>query len=32
MLNLLIQTIEQAQSAVDAAQASVREVRRNWNL
>jgi hypothetical protein len=32
MLNLLIQTIEQAQAAADAAQASVREVKRNWNL
>ncbi|MGL5941944.1 MAG: hypothetical protein ACRC2S_16540 [Waterburya sp.] len=32
MLNLLIQTIEQAQAAADASQASIREVKRNWNL
>jgi hypothetical protein len=32
MLNLLAQTIEQGQAAVDAAQASVLEIRRDWNL
>ncbi len=32
MLKLLVQTIEQARVAVDAAQASVREIKRNWNL
>lgn len=32
MLNLLDQAIEQAQAAADAATASVREIKRNWNL
>ncbi|MBV9387582.1 MAG: hypothetical protein JOZ78_14275 [Chroococcidiopsidaceae cyanobacterium CP_BM_ER_R8_30] len=32
MLVLLDQTMEQAQAAVDAAQASVREIKRNWHL
>jgi hypothetical protein len=32
MLNLLSQTIEQAQTAADASQASIREVKGNWNL
>jgi hypothetical protein len=32
LLNLLIQTIEQAQAAADASQASIQEVKRNWNL
>jgi hypothetical protein len=32
MLNLLTQTIEQAQAAASAATASVREIKRNWNL
>ena len=32
ILNLLARTIEQAQAAADASQASVREIKRNWNL
>jgi hypothetical protein len=32
MLNLLAQTIEQGQAAVDAAQASVLEIRSDWDL
>jgi hypothetical protein len=32
MLNLLAQTIEEGQAAVDAAQASVLEIRRDWDL
>ena len=32
MLNPLAQTMEQGQAAVDAAQASVQEIRRDWNL
>lgn len=32
MLNLLAQTLEQAQAALDAAEGSVREVKRIWNL
>ena len=32
MLNLLYQTIEQAEAAGEASSASVREVKRNWNL
>ncbi len=32
MLNLLVQTIEQSRPALDAAQASVQEIKRNWNL
>jgi hypothetical protein len=32
MLNLLVQTIEQGQAAVDAAQASVLEIRSDWDL
>ena len=32
MLNLLTQTTKQGQAAVDAAQASVQEIRRDWKL
>lgn len=32
MLNLLAQTIEQGQAAVDALQATIREVRGGWNI
>lgn len=32
MLNLLAQTLEQARAALDAAEGSVREVKRIWNL
>jgi hypothetical protein len=32
MLNLLDQTIESGQAAVDAAQASVQEISRDWSL
>jgi hypothetical protein len=32
MLDLLAQTIQRGQAAVDAAQASVEEIRRDWNL
>ncbi len=32
ILNLLLQTIEQAQSTADASQASVLEIKRNWDL
>jgi hypothetical protein len=32
MLNLLEQTIEVGQAAVDAAQASVQEIKRDWSL
>lgn len=32
MLQLLSQTIEQGQAALDAAIASVQETKRNWNL
>jgi len=32
MLNLLVQTVEQAQAAVDASQASIREAKRDFDL
>ncbi|WP_250123794.1 hypothetical protein [Chroococcidiopsis sp. CCMEE 29] len=32
MLNLLVQTIEQAQAAVDASEASIREAKRDFDL
>lgn len=32
MLNLLAQTIEQAQAAVDASQASIREAKKDFDL
>ncbi|MCU0534395.1 MAG: hypothetical protein MUD14_10935 [Hydrococcus sp. Prado102] len=32
MLNLLAQTLEQGQAALDASNASVREIKRNWDL
>jgi hypothetical protein len=32
MLNLLIQTIERTQETIDAAEASIKEVKGNWNL
>lgn len=32
MLNLLVQTIQKAQSDIDASIASIQEVKRNWNL
>jgi hypothetical protein len=32
MLDLLAQTIERGQAAINAAQASVEEIRRDWNL
>ncbi|MCL1474471.1 hypothetical protein [Argonema antarcticum] len=32
MLNLLAQSIEQGEAARDASLASVREIKRNWNL
>jgi hypothetical protein len=32
MLNLLSQTIEQAQAAAEAATASLGEIKRNWNI
>ena len=32
VLELLEQTIQQAQTAVDVARASIREVQKNWNL
>lgn len=31
-LNLLAQSIERSQATVDASQASVQEIKRNWNL
>lgn len=32
MMDLLSRTLEQGQATIDAANASVREIRRNWNL
>jgi hypothetical protein len=32
MLNLLVQTIGEAQAATDAVDASIQEVKRSWNL
>lgn len=32
MLNLLVQTIEEAQAATDAVDASIQEIKRSWNL
>lgn len=32
MIDLLSRTLEQGQATIDAANASVREIKRNWNL
>ena len=32
MIELLLRTLEQGQATVDAANASIQEIKRNWNL